>query len=536
MSAFVSRSIRRRLFAAFTLMAALMVGLGVVGLTNGSRQGQTQRDLQRLLEAQSQVLQLKYDNGSVAAWQAGYNVDYMSGSVKGSEESVNRKGEIDEISTFRNHLKQVDRGALTAQEAAMVDAVAANLDDFVKVDDQMYQAARLQTPAGNAEAVRLYNGPALDQYTKGADIIDKLVASVQKRAAAAVSGAASADRLSRTLTIATLAAALVLAALLAWRIVRSIVRPLAVVVRVLGRLEHGDLTARTELNQADELGQVGRALDNTITSLRETVTDLAQHAGSLQTASEELSSVSVSIAASAEEASAQADTVAASAGQVSHHVDTVAVGSTEIGASISEIANNAGEAARVATEAVTMAAQTNATVARLGVSSQEIGDVVKVITSIAEQTNLLALNATIEAARAGETGKGFAVVAGEVKELAQETAKATGDITARVEAIQADTDAAVNAIEQISHIVGRISELQTVIAASVEEQTATTSEMSRNVEQAAAGARQIAENIAGVAEASGTTTAGVSKSQQAADELARMSSTLQALCAQFHLA
>ena len=134
-------------------------------------------------------------------------------------------------------------------------------------------------------------------------------------------------------------------------------------------------------------------------------------------------------------------------------MQTVAAGSEEMGASIREIAQNATEAARVAAQAVEVADATNATVAKLGESSAEIGNVVKVITSIAEQTNLLALNATIEAARAGEAGKGFAVVANEVKDLAQETARATEDITRRVEAIQADTGGAVEAIGEIAAII-----------------------------------------------------------------------------------
>ncbi|MFG1928671.1 methyl-accepting chemotaxis protein [Cryptosporangium sp. NPDC048952] len=128
-----------------------------------------------------------------------------------------------------------------------------------------------------------------------------------------------------------------------------------------------------------------------------------------------------------------------------------------------------------------------------------MGNVVKVITSIAEQTNLLALNATIEAARAGEAGKGFAVVANEVKDLAQETAKATEDFSRRVEAIQADTDSAVAAIEQISGIIAQINDYQMTIASAVEEQTATTQEMSRSIAEASVGSTSITDNIASVA-------------------------------------
>jgi methyl-accepting chemotaxis protein len=159
--------------------------------------------------------------------------------------------------------------------------------------------------------------------------------------------------------------------------------------------------------------------------------------------------------------------------------------------------------------------------------------VIKVITSIAEQTNLLALNATIEAARAGEAGKGFAVVASEVKDLAQETAKATDDISRRIQTIQSDSNAAVEAIAQISDVVSEINGFQAMIASAVEEQSATTSEMSRNVAEAATGVSEIASNITGVATAAQSTSAGVNESRRAAEDLAQMSSDLQQLVGRF---
>ncbi len=154
----------------------------------------------------------------------------------------------------------------------------------------------------------------------------------------------------------------------------------------------------------------------------------------------------------------------------------------------------------MATGAVQSVVATTGTMNKLGDSSREIGDVVRLITSIAEQTNLLALNATIEAARAGDAGKGFAVVADEVKQLAQETARATEDISKRVETIQEDADQATKAITEIAGVITRINEFQTTIASAVEEQTATTQAINAGVSEAATGSGQIARSISGVAE------------------------------------
>ncbi|MBN1170731.1 MAG: hypothetical protein JXA67_01030 [Micromonosporaceae bacterium] len=184
---------------------------------------------------------------------------------------------------------------------------------------------------------------------------------------------------------------------------------------------------------------------------------------------------------------------------------------------------------------MTMANATNTTVTKLGESSVEIGNVVNLINAIAEQTNLLALNATIEAARAGDLGKGFAVVAGEVKELAQETAKATEDISRRVAAIQADTTGAVTAIGEITAIISRINDYQMTIASAVEEQAATVQEMNRGISTAAMGSTEIASNISGVARGAQATKTAVGHSQQASSNLADMAAELNAQVRRFRV-
>jgi methyl-accepting chemotaxis protein len=321
----------------------------------------------------------------------------------------------------------------------------------------------------------------------------------------------------------------------AYLIARSILGPLNATLIVLQGLADGDLRHQVTVSSADEVGAMGRALNRAIDGMAKAIGLIAENAVRVASASEELNSTSQQITANAEETSAQADVVSKAAQTVSQNLQTVATGAEEMGASIKEIAKNATEAARVATGAVKVAETTTATVSKLGDSSTEIGQVIKVITSIAQQTNLLALNATIEAARAGEAGKGFAVVANEVKELAKETAKATEDISRKIEAIQTDTKAAVDAIASISGVINQINDISSTIATAVEEQNATTNEMSRNVSEAASGSNQITSNVAGVAEAAQSTTHGATETQKASQQLLETSAELRRLVEQFKI-
>jgi len=224
----------------------------------------------------------------------------------------------------------------------------------------------------------------------------------------------------------------------------------------------------------------------------------------------------------------------ASAG-TTQRMEATVTATEELSGSIQEIGQQATNGLDIAQSAVADAERTQKVISSLNEGAERIGSVVGTISAIAAQTNLLALNATIEAARAGEAGKGFAVVANEVKELAKQTAKATEDISRRINAIQTDTKGAVDAIASISGVINQINGISGTIATAVEEQSATTNEMTRNVTDAAKGSGEITLNIAGVAEAGRGTSNSAHESQKAANELAEMAVQLRSLVDQFKI-
>ena len=305
------------------------------------------------------------------------------------------------------------------------------------------------------------------------------------------------------------------------------------ILQVVNEAADGNLTVEVPVRGDDELGRMGTQLQNLLSEMRSSLAEIGRNTNLLAVSSEELTANSKQMGTNAKETESQATNVAAASEEVSTNVRTVAGGAEELGTSIREIARNSAEAAKVANHAVEEADATNETIKKLGDSSTEIGNVIKVITSIAQQTNLLALNATIEAARAGEAGKGFAVVANEVKELAKETARATEEIGQKIESIQTDTNAAVEAIAKISETIKKVNDIQGTIASAVEEQQATTSEITRSVKEAARGSQDISKGIAQVAKVAEQTSAGAGETETASHKLSEMSETLQELLAKF---
>jgi methyl-accepting chemotaxis protein len=454
---------------------------------------------------------------------------------------VAKKGQDqqDSVNNLAANSKVLEQRMASAREAATDPAAQSALQEEGGLVQEYLQAINTfsSAVAHSPSTVAADSGAPIDLYIKLQDKIDEtsdVLEQSEKKAEASASG--NSRRATRAL-FAMCGASLLLLLLVSSPIGLSITRGLdSFSSRFIAMAESNDLTARVDQERKDEIGDLGKCLNLFVGKVHDILAEITTTSQHVASASERLSSTSQQISANSEETSAQANVVAQAVQQVNQNLQSVSTGGDEMTSTIQSIATNAHEAATVASSAVQTAQAANTTIGKLGESSREIGEVIKVITSIAQQTNLLALNATIEAARAGEAGKGFAVVANEVKELAKQTAKATKDISRKINAIQTDTKGAVDAIGTISQVITTINDISGTIATAVEEQSATTNEMTRNVADAAKGSGEITHNIAGVAEAARSTSSSSQESLKASNELAEMAVQLRSLVAQFRIA
>jgi methyl-accepting chemotaxis protein len=441
---------------------------------------------------------------------------------------------------------QLEVGAVAEHGATMVstfDAAAQAAPDelaaeYTRVRPEVAAYAALAqeivTLAGTDQAAAearlpdfLQTFSALEEDLGAID--DAMLAAVK---AAGVEGNTTATTSGWIILLAALAAALI-AAITSALTFRAIRTPLRKVLDALRAVAGRDLTVQVEVVNRDEIGQMATALNAAVAEIRTTVAATAASVDTLSTAGIELRGVSGELGVSAEQTSAQAQIADTAARHVSGSVTAMSTATGELASSIREIAAQTSAAAQTTSRASGSAATTAAAVTGLNDASREVGAIVKLITGIAEQTNLLALNATIEAARAGAAGKGFAVVATEVKELAGETARATGDITTKISAIQEMTARTAEAIATITAVITTIDDGQRTIAAAVEEQSTTTETLSQTVGEVASAATDISQTVSAITTSTGATAAGASTTRRSAEHLAVVTGDIKALIGQF---
>jgi methyl-accepting chemotaxis protein len=368
----------------------------------------------------------------------------------------------------------------------------------------------------------------------------------------------SAEEIAQTgvqVTFAIFVAGAIILIIMSVILARAIVSAITGLTKKMARLADNDFDVKLqEADRKDEIGEMGRSVvvfrENGLERqkleaqqreidekqrqrmaqqeeyIREFDDDVVAMMSEVGTAVQQLHSVSEVLRKSASTANEQSTTVSAGSEEASSNVQLVATAATELSASIHEIAGQVSDTSQMAISASEQAQTTNADIQGLNDAAVRIGEVIGLINDIAGQTNLLALNATIEAARAGEAGKGFAVVASEVKNLANQTAKATEDISAQINDIQQATKGAVGAIDEIVRMITDISERAAAVAAAVEQQTVATSEISQNVEQAASATSEISGAMQGVSAAVGETTEAAGDVRGSADNLGRQSDSL----------
>lgn len=474
-----------------------------------------------------------------------------------------RSAEIErEIDAAREAL-EADIAALQALSSAEIDARLAAIERRLEtyrgsLDTMVAAAAAIETSArsaGETELLALARASRENAAALRAEVVE-LVATFDQRAdIEGANAAALADTTRTTLILGAIAAViggLVLGALIGRQ---SVSQPLKRAIVRVESLAKGDLdTAVEETARGDEVGTLNRALEVFQSNMREqarlrasneraarrkleqaealaALTDafedqVGESVAALASAAEELRATATSMAATAEQTAGESTSVSASTDQTANNIQMVASATEELSTSIREVGQQIARTAEIADRAAGKVAEAIEGIEDLETSSKEIGTVLDLISTVTEQTKLLALNATIEAARAGEAGKGFAVVAAEVRQLAEQTERATGEVTAKIAAIQSRTRDAAEAVREIDTVVGEVSDVSTAVAAAAEQQVAATTEISRNVNEAASGSESVSRSVASLTEASEATSAAASQVSSTAQSVAERAATI----------
>jgi methyl-accepting chemotaxis protein len=544
-------SIRAKITAVVAFLLIAMTGMGLLAVRNMRAINASTVDITTNWLPSVRVL------GDLRAGVTAYrNVirEHMLAETAEEKQATEKilAGVVEENDKIRQTYEQL---IASPEERALYSEWVQQWDRYQKGTEEVMALSRKSAGKIPHEAHEL-NAKTVNKIGMDADAILKKSIELNK-AGADKAGKDAADDYTSAFEIlaAILGVAIIVGIAVGIYLVRDVSRGIASIVAPMQALGGGDLTAqiphqgeKTEIGSMAESLQVfkealiakkaadeaaardaeakierGKRVDG-IT--REFESMIGKIVDTVSSASTQLEASAGTLSGTAERAQELTTMVAAASEEASTNVQSVASATEEMASSVNEISRQVQESARMAGEAVHEARKTNDRVSELSKAAARIGDVVELINNIAGQTNLLALNATIEAARAGEAGRGFAVVASEVKALAEQTAKATGEIGQQINGIQSATQDSVNAIKEISGTIEKLSEISSAIAAAVEEQGAATQEISRNVQQAAQGTQQVSSNITDVQRGAGETGMASSQVLSAAQSLSGDSNRL----------